>query len=114
MCVNERLWPAIAEIVSTCKVQLKVHFADGSCSGWSSWLTFPSLSYGEVATFGPFKLDVVHTVELDPIEVVMTGRRLEDQKIDHADQINAALLALAADRLAFKDGRFSVSFASND
>jgi hypothetical protein len=84
----------ISKLIGTLSLLIRVALRDGSVSDWSKWITFPSSGYGEIMRLGPFRIDDVGYLEIDPVEVKNIGKRVSEKRIDHSDELKEALRVL--------------------
>ena len=54
---------------------------------WSHWLTQPSESYIEAAAQGPYAVDAIEWLEINPIETRAEGKLIAAKEIDHTAEI---------------------------
>ncbi|MDO6421146.1 hypothetical protein [Saccharophagus degradans] len=81
------MWDGIRKIVKELPIQIKICFIDGSESDYSKWINFPSEGYGDIKSFGPFRLSEVSKVKIDVVEDRKLGRLLKEKKISHAKEV---------------------------
>jgi len=55
--------------------------------GWSHWLIQPSESYIEAAAQGPYSIDDIEWLEINPIEKKVQGTLIPAKEIDHTEEI---------------------------
>lgn len=64
-------------------------------AAWSNWLTRPGNQYIEAAAQGPYSLNDIEWVEVNPVEKRATGRLMPEQEIDHSAEITRLLEMLS-------------------
>ena len=86
------MWKKIEAIVKEMPISVRVKLKDEALTDWSSWLTFPSDGYGEIKSYGPFRIVDAEYIELNPIEIKKIGRLVPEKKVNHTEAVAAALL----------------------
>lgn len=98
---NEHLWLLVLRMIDEFKISVRLMVSKNEePSEWSSWLSFPSGSYVEIAQAGPINKDEVIWIEINNIEIKKRGGRVPDAKIDHSRQIYKIL---EQESVAFKN-----------
>lgn len=54
---------------------------------WSSWLIQPVDSYIEAAAQGPYAVDTIEWLEINPIEIRVEGKLIPVKEVDHTAEI---------------------------
>jgi len=85
-------WQQLTSIIRGNPISVRIGFRDGSLTEWSKWLTIPSDSYGEMETYGPFRLIEVMQVQLNSIEISKPGKLLPPREIDHSAMLEKELV----------------------
>ncbi len=86
------MWDKVAKIVAEFTVSVQAVLDDYDPVDWSPWFAIPSRDYGEVKNYGPFNLNKLKFLRIDPIETRFIGMRVPVKAIDHTEAI-AQLLA---------------------
>jgi len=69
-----------------CSYRMKIK-NEPMVNSWSNWLTNPSCSYYETENQGPYSVDVIEWIEINPVESSKEGRLVAEKKIDHLAEI---------------------------
>jgi len=85
------MWKTVAAITKKHHVLVRVVLDNGTALDWSPWFTLPSDSYGEVKGFGPFSLENLRMLLINPVEVIREGQRIPAKQIDHTQALAAEL-----------------------
>lgn len=85
--VDNSVIAIIGRLIRKYSIRLKILFGDGDESGWSTWLTHPSPSYGEASDWGPFELGSVLQMTIDPLQTKSIGLRVNSRRIDHTEHV---------------------------
>lgn len=102
------MWNIVASVVKNIKLKVRVKIGRDEVSGWSDWLIFPTDGYGEISSYGPFRIRDVSFLEIDPVKVISVGRLVPDRKVDKRGELEKIL---KEERVAFiiVDGLFRIS-----
>ena len=66
------------------RLKIKNETLDGS---WSHWLGHPSDNYIEAETQGPYSLNDIEWIEIDPVEKRADGKLVPVSEVDHSEEI---------------------------
>jgi hypothetical protein len=62
---------------------------------WSKWLGHPSDNYVEAETQGPYSLNDIEWIEIDPVEKRTAGKSVPEKEVDHSAAIIKLLEGLS-------------------
>ena len=81
------MWEAVASITQKHRVEVKIVLIDYEPEGWSSWFILPSVGYGEVENYGPFRFKDLKELVVNPVESRRIGARVPNELIDHSESL---------------------------
>ncbi len=100
---------AIIKQPYTYRLKIKNESLDAT---WSNWLTQPSDNYIEAETQGPYSMNDIEWVEINPVEKRAVGRLVPEKEFDHSSAIIKLLEDLAFPFM-LTDGIISVYLVKN-
>ena len=56
-------------------------------AAWSNWLGHPSDTYIEAAAQGPYCIDAIEWIEINPMETKAAGKLMPVKEFDHREEI---------------------------
>ncbi len=80
---------------------------------WSNWLGYPSDTYIEAEAQGPYRIDDIEWVEINPVEKKVAGGLVPEREFDHSPAI-IKLLETLAFPFMLTDGIISVYLVKKD
>ncbi|MEO6252016.1 MAG: DUF6678 family protein [Ferruginibacter sp.] len=77
-----------------CTYRLKIK-NESLDAAWSTWLGHPSDTYIEAACQGPYSINDIEWVEINPVEKKRIGKLVPDKEFDHSEEIIRLLYRLS-------------------
>lgn len=78
---------SIIDIRKDVVFQTRLEFEDCPMSEWSQYIISPARNYGETFWCDPFVMQEVQIIEIDHVEVTVTGKYANNIFADHRNEI---------------------------
>ncbi|WP_299125915.1 DUF6678 family protein [uncultured Tenacibaculum sp.] len=102
---SKKMLEKIYEIVKekNCTIRLNWFYdPDYEVSDWNSYLNFPIEGYFEPQHIGPIKVNQWKWLEINPIEIKIIGKLIQNKEVDHSIEI---IRMLKENNISFSQNR---------